>query len=85
MSHPLTGAQLQRFAAELAARPERWVHLVRHADDVRVYEQIWSDEVVNAWIICWSVDQDTGFHDHDESRVSQTYDVELRAPEPALG
>ncbi|MGA9860189.1 MAG: hypothetical protein WBQ18_20145, partial [Solirubrobacteraceae bacterium] len=20
-----------------------------------------------AWVICWSEDQDTGFHDHDES------------------
>jgi len=67
MSHLLTGAELRRFAADLAARPERWAHLVRHADDARVYEQIWSDEDVNAWIICWSEDQDTGFHDHDES------------------
>jgi hypothetical protein len=59
--------ELERFAAELAASPERWRHLVRHADDVRVYEQIWDDDQVNAWVICWSEDQDTGFHDHDES------------------
>jgi mannose-6-phosphate isomerase-like protein (cupin superfamily) len=32
-----------------------------------VYEQIWDDDEVNAWVICWSEDQDTGFHDHDES------------------
>jgi hypothetical protein len=63
----LSPAQLERFAADLAASPERWEHLVRHADDVRVYEQIWDDEDVNAWVICWSEDQDTGFHDHDES------------------
>jgi mannose-6-phosphate isomerase-like protein (cupin superfamily) len=59
--------KLERFAASLAASPERWRHLVHHADDVRVYEQIWDDEDVNAWVICWSEDQDTGFHDHDES------------------
>ncbi|MFL5861035.1 MAG: cysteine dioxygenase [Solirubrobacteraceae bacterium] len=59
--------ELRRFAAELAQSPERWRHHVRHADDVRVYEQIWDDENVNAWVICWSQDQDTGFHDHDES------------------
>jgi mannose-6-phosphate isomerase-like protein (cupin superfamily) len=59
--------ELQRFAASLAASPEHWRHLVRHADDARVYEQIWDDEDVNAWVICWSGDQDTGFHDHDES------------------
>ena len=59
--------ELGRFATALAESPERWRHLVRHADDARVYEQIWDDEDVNAWVICWSEDQDTGFHDHDES------------------
>ena len=39
---------------------------MRH-DDTRVYEQIWDDEDVNAWLICWSEDSDTGFHDHDDS------------------
>ena len=59
--------ELERFATALAESPERWHHLVRHTDDARVYEQIWDDEDVNAWLICWSKDQDTGFHDHDES------------------
>jgi quercetin dioxygenase-like cupin family protein len=62
--------ELARFASELAASPERWRHLVRHADDMRVYEQIWDDDEVNAWLICWSEDQDTGFHDHDESAAA---------------
>lgn len=61
---------LERFAAALAAHPERWGHLVRHADDIRVYEQIVDDAEVNAWIICWSQDQDTGFHDHDDSAAA---------------
>jgi mannose-6-phosphate isomerase-like protein (cupin superfamily) len=65
MSLPLE--QLERFVAELAATPERWEQHVRHSDDMRVYELIWDDEDVNAWIICWSHDQDTGFHDHDQS------------------
>jgi mannose-6-phosphate isomerase-like protein (cupin superfamily) len=64
--------QLECFAADLAASPERWRHLVHHADDVRVYEQIWDDEDVNAWVICWSEDQDTGFHDHDQSAAAIT-------------
>ncbi len=63
----LTLVELERFVAELADSPERWRHLVRHAEDARVYEQIWDDDDVNAWVICWSEDQDTGFHDHDES------------------
>ena len=35
-----------------------------------MYEQIWDDADVNAWVICWSEDQDTGFHDHDLSGAS---------------
>jgi quercetin dioxygenase-like cupin family protein len=68
----LSSTELERFAAGLAGTPERWRHLVRHAGDVRVYEQIWDDDDVNAWVICWSEDQDTGFHDHDESAAAIT-------------
>jgi len=67
----LTIGELERFAAGLAAVPERWAHLVRH-DDSRVYEQIWNDGDVNAWLICWSEDSDTGFHDHDDSAAGIT-------------
>ena len=66
----LSAAALERFVADLATRIERWQHLVRHHDDARVYEQIWADDHVNAWLICWSEDQDTGFHDHDESAAA---------------
>ena len=66
----LSIAELKALAADLAAAPQRWQHLVRHTDDVRVYEQIWDDEDVNAWVICWSEDQDTGFHDHDKSAAA---------------
>jgi quercetin dioxygenase-like cupin family protein len=62
-----TQRELEDFVTALVDAPELWRHHVRHADDTRVYEQIWDDEDVNAWVICWSEDQDTGFHDHDES------------------
>jgi mannose-6-phosphate isomerase-like protein (cupin superfamily) len=67
----LSISELECFAAGLAATPERWRHLVRH-DDARVYEQIWDGEDVNAWLICWSEDSDTGFHDHDDSTAAIT-------------
>jgi hypothetical protein len=57
----LSVSELKEFVAELAGTPERWRHLVRHRGDLRVYEQIWDDEQVNAWLICWSEDQDTVF------------------------
>jgi quercetin dioxygenase-like cupin family protein len=66
----LTIDELERVVAGLAAAPEHWQHHVRHSDDARVYELIWNDEDVNAWVICWSEDQDTGFHDHDESAAA---------------
>jgi quercetin dioxygenase-like cupin family protein len=66
----LSPKQLERFVEGLASSRARWEHLVLHADDFRVYEQIWDDDVVNAWLICWSEDQDTGFHDHDESTAA---------------
>ena len=68
----MSPAELRRFAANLAATPARWQHFVHHAEDLRVYEQIWDDDDVNAWVICWSQDQDTGFHDHDQSAAAIT-------------
>lgn len=66
----LDAAQLERFAVDLAADPAQWRHLVRHQTEIRVYEQIWSDESVNAWVICWADGHDTGFHDHDNSAAA---------------
>ena len=66
----LSPSELEDFVADLAATPARWRHLVHHATDVRVYEQIVDEEDVNAWVICWSEDQDTGYHDHDESSAA---------------
>ncbi len=66
----LSVQELEEFVGSLVASPDRWRHLVRHSGDARVYEQIWDDTDVNAWVICWSEDQDTGFHDHDESAAA---------------
>jgi quercetin dioxygenase-like cupin family protein len=63
----LSPEELERFVARLVDAPELWRAHVRHPGTMRVYEQIWDDEQVNAWVICWSEDQDTGFHDHDAS------------------
>jgi predicted metal-dependent enzyme (double-stranded beta helix superfamily) len=63
----LSGPELEAFVAELADRPELWIHLVRHDSTQRVCEELVSDEHVTAWLICWMDDQDTGYHDHDVS------------------
>jgi quercetin dioxygenase-like cupin family protein len=66
----LSPHELQAFVARLAATPELWQPHVRHSSEARVYEQICDHDDVNAWLICWSTDQDTGFHDHDESAAA---------------
>jgi len=66
----LSEEQLERFVADLVAQPERWRDLVRHSSDTRVHEQIWGDEQIDAWLICWSEDHDTGYHDHDLSAAA---------------
>ena len=82
----LAPRELNLFLLELVAARDRWEHLVRHADDTRLYEQIWDDEHVNAWVICWSEDQDTGFHDHDLSGAAiAVISGEVREERPRLG
>ncbi len=63
----LSAPELEMFVAELADRPELWIHLVRHDGSQRIYEELFSDDHVTSWLICWSQDQDTGYHDHDVS------------------
>jgi quercetin dioxygenase-like cupin family protein len=63
----LNSVELIAFALDLAAQPARWRgHAAREGTE-RAYQTIWSDELVNAWVICWPPDADTGFHDHDVS------------------
>jgi mannose-6-phosphate isomerase-like protein (cupin superfamily) len=63
----LSPLELEGFVARMVCSPELWEHLVQHDDSSRVFHQIWDDEDVNAWLICWSEDQDTGYHDHNDS------------------
>jgi hypothetical protein len=59
--------ELRRLVADLGALPDLWSHLVDHDPMQRIYRQLWRDEHVVAWLICWMHDHDTGFHDHDLS------------------
>jgi len=64
----LSRAELELAVADLLRRPEEWDHLVRHdPGGARTYAQLEVGEHVEAWLICWSEGNDTGFHDHDLS------------------
>jgi len=64
--------ELRSLVAGLASRPELWSSLVSHDPTQRIYRQLWRDEHVVAWLICWMHDHDTGFHDHDLSAGAVT-------------
>lgn len=63
----LTDAELEAVATQFAARPELWSEHVSHDPSHRTYAQLLRDEHLDVWLLCWSRDHDTGFHDHDLS------------------
>jgi len=64
-SRELSCEELRALAVSLGARPEEWADRVRHDPDERIFEQLYLDDNVGVWLICWSAGHDTGFHDHD--------------------
>jgi hypothetical protein len=67
--HPdvLDERELVALVEGIVAEPERWKPFVSHRADARTYEQLYRDDNVGVWLICWMNDHDTGFHDHDLS------------------
>jgi predicted metal-dependent enzyme (double-stranded beta helix superfamily) len=63
----LTDAELITVATQVATRPELWSECVSHDPEHRTYERLLRDEHLDVWLLCWSRDHDTGFHDHDLS------------------
>jgi mannose-6-phosphate isomerase-like protein (cupin superfamily) len=66
----LAEVELVRFVRELADSPAHWHGRVSPQNGARVYETVWSDDYVNAWVIAWPRGADTGFHDHDNSAAA---------------
>lgn len=63
----LTEDELVAVACQIAARQELWSEHVSHDPDRRTYAELVRDEHLDVWLLCWSRDHDTGFHDHDLS------------------
>ena len=59
--------ELRSLASYLALRPELWDHHLAFDDDNRVYASLYRDAHVDVWLLCWTPENDTGFHDHDTS------------------
>lgn len=63
----LTPDELAAVASSIAADPSSWAHLVGFDDDERVFAPLHRDAHVDAWLLCWTPENDTGWHDHDSS------------------
>jgi predicted metal-dependent enzyme (double-stranded beta helix superfamily) len=63
----LTQDELVAVACQIAARQELWSEHVSHDPEHRTYAELVRDEHLDVWLLCWSRDHDTGFHDHDLS------------------
>lgn len=82
----LSRAELENFVRGLADRREYWYGLVRQSPEARNFEPVWAEEDLNAWLICWSNQQDTGWHDHDVSAaVISVLDGQIREERLRLG
>lgn len=63
----LDRAELQALVDGLADDPDRWrEHVVFHGEQ-RHYVELHRDEYVDVWLLCWTREDDTGWHDHDIS------------------
>ncbi|MCX5053925.1 MULTISPECIES: cysteine dioxygenase family protein [unclassified Streptomyces] len=59
--------ELQVLVTDLAAHPDLWRGHVAFSDSRRHYASLHRDEYVDIWLLCWTRQNDTGWHDHDTS------------------
>ncbi len=59
--------ELAELVQRLAAEPELWRDEVSFGTDERHFASLHRDEHVDVWLLCWTAEQDTGWHDHDIS------------------
>jgi len=59
--------ELRDLVAGVAGDPDTWAHLVGFDDHERVYASLHRDAHVDVWLLCWTPENDTGWHDHDIS------------------
>jgi predicted metal-dependent enzyme (double-stranded beta helix superfamily) len=66
-SRNLDRDELQALVEQLALQPDGWRELVDFSDERRVFASLYRDDYVDVWLLCWTPQNDTGWHDHDIS------------------
>jgi quercetin dioxygenase-like cupin family protein len=64
---PLDKRELRELVDGLAERPDLWRPHVEFPEGRRHYASLHRDEHVDVWLLCWTPENDTGWHDHDVS------------------
>lgn len=59
--------ELLELACSIAGDPALWREHVAFDDDRRHYVSLHRDSHVDVWVLCWTPQNDTGWHDHDIS------------------
>jgi hypothetical protein len=59
--------ELRELVDDLARDPESWHEHVDFPDGQRHYVSLHRDDYVDVWLLCWTPENDTGWHDHDIS------------------
>ncbi len=60
--------ELRALVSDLARRPGLWREHVVHDPGQRRFTRLRIDDEIEVWLICWMSGQDTGLHDHGDSR-----------------
>jgi hypothetical protein len=63
----LDQAELLELAGSIAAEPAGLQQHIAFSDDQRHYVSLHRDTHVDVWLLCWTPQNDTGWHDHDIS------------------
>ena len=63
----LDADELMELASSVAADEGLWREHVAFSDDQRHYVSLHRDAHVDVWVLCWTPQNDTGWHDHDIS------------------
>jgi hypothetical protein len=63
----LDRSELADLAEAVASQRHIWQRHVLHDSEHRHSVQLYRDLSVDVWLLCWSNQQETGFHDHDVS------------------
>jgi hypothetical protein len=86
----MSADELLTWVRELAARPDVWERHVAPRDGgaagARYFVSLHRDADVDVWLLCWNLEDDTGWHDHDLSSgaVAVTRGA-VRESRPRLG